>query len=454
MNNTNSSESGGENDQHIVDIADMIEAQSIGRFRVLVMIWCALVVLLDGFDAQMVAYLGPAIATDLQLGRNELGLIFSAGLAGIMAGYLLVGPLADQLGRKTIILVSVGLFGLFTLLAASAGTATELISYRFIAGIGLGGAMPNALALTDEYCPRKRRATLVIIMFSGFSVGSILAGSVAIGLISHLGWRSVLIVGGVLPLLGLPFLASQLPESLLFLVAKNKPLGRIEELVRRIDPDQAARGARYATADVESSGIPAVQLFRSGRWMGTLLLWIVFLMNLMVIYFLQNWLPTVFTDSGFSNETAIFVTTLIFVGAILAGILSGPLMDRYGPYVVLVRLLAAATVLVPAIGLTGSSIVVAITTTFSAGFCAAGAQKCINALAVIFYPTEIRATGVGWALGIGRVGSIVGTSIGGWLLSNHVAVSGIFLFAGIPMLIATIAMFAMGFFYRDKALAA
>jgi MFS transporter, AAHS family, 4-hydroxybenzoate transporter len=190
-----------------------------------------------------------------------------------------------------------------------------------------------------------------------------------------------------------------------------------------------------------------MQLFQGGRGVGTVLLWIVFFMNLLDFYFLQSWLPTVLTDSGLATETAVLVSTLVSVGGIVCGILSGPLMDRFGSYFVLAGLYAMGTVFVALVGTTTSSLGAIVAVTFAAGFCVSGAQKSVNAAAVVFYPAAVRTTGVGWALGIGRLGSIVGPLAGGWLMSRGWSNAGIFQLMAIPMLCAAVVIFSMGLRY-------
>jgi MFS transporter, AAHS family, 4-hydroxybenzoate transporter len=435
----------------VIDVPAFIDSRKIGRFQILVAALCAMVVLLDGLNTQVIGYLGPVLSKDWNLSRAALGPIFSASLAGLMIGLLVIGPLSDQIGRKLAIVLSTVLFGCFTLLTAAAHGVPDLFFYRLMAGIGLGGALPNALALTGEYCPARRRATLVVIMFCGFSLGSILGGGLTAALVSRFGWRPVFLAGGALPLLLVPILIAMLPESLPFLVAKEAKREQILRLLRRIDPTfSAPPDVRFVTAEPSATGMPVAQLFHSGRAVGTLLLWLVFFLNLLVFFFLQNWLPTVLADSGLATETAILVSTLISVGGIAAGVLSGPLMDRFGPYPVLAVLYLCGTVFVALIGRTPTSLPAIIAITLGAGFSVSGGQKSVNALAVIFYPTAVRSTGVGWALGVGRIGSIIGPLLGGWLMARGWSNVNIFEFASLPMLCAALVVSAMGLRYGSN----
>ncbi len=437
------------NSEATIDIGSFFDARPLGRLQLLVMVLCGLVVLFDGLDTQVIGYLGPALSSEWDISRDRLGPVFSASLVGLMVGLLLVGMISDRFGRRITIIVSVVLFSICTLLTAFAQGVGDLVIYRFLAGIGLGGAMPNALALTGEYCPRRMRATLVIIMFCGFSLGSILGGLISAALLSSLGWRAVFITGGVLPLLLVPFLIAWLPESLQYLVNRPGQESRIRTILRRIDSgipglDKAA----FSGQEQKGEGVPVADLFAQGRGAGTLMLWFIFFMNLMVFYFLQNWLPTIFSDAGLPIERAVLMTTLISVGGIVAGLITGPLMDRFDAYRVLAVLYLLGTLFVALIGFVAPALLALAT--FGAGFCVSGAQKSINALAVIYYPTRMRSTGVGWALGIGRFGSILGPVVGGWLLAIGWSSASLFRLAAVPMLLAAAFIFIMGLNYGGR----
>ncbi|MEI7950436.1 MAG: MFS transporter [Gammaproteobacteria bacterium] len=434
------------------DVATFIDSQPLSRLQYLVIILCGLVVLLDGLDTQVIGYLGPALSAEWNIPRAQLGPVFSASQVGLVAGLLVIGAISDRIGRRLSIIVSVVLFGFFTLLTAFAQGVTDLMVYRLLAGIGLGGAMPNALALTGEYCPKRLRATLVIIMFCGFSLGSIVGGVIAATLLDSLGWRAVFLIGAILPMLLLPVLIVKLPESLQFLLlASGSRAPRVRRalgILQKINPQLA--GSVELQVQLEPvAKVPVTDLFSAGRTRGTLMLWVVFFMNLMVFYFLQSWLPTLFADTGLSQQSAVLMSTLISVGGIVAGIVSGPLMDRYNAYKVMALLYLGGSLLVAAIGVAGPAALAWVT--FGAGFCVSGGQKSINALAVIFYPTQMRSTGVGWALGIGRFGSILGPVLAGGLLSWGWTTASLLQLAALPMLLAALMIYVMGLYYSSHA---
>src|SRR6266576_965633 len=412
-----------------IDVAEFIDRQPVGGFQIRLLLTCAAVLFLDGFDTQAIGYVAPALAREWGLSKAELGPVFSAGLFGLMIGALLFGPLADRVGRKKIIIFSTLAFGIGTLATSLIQDVTTLLAIRFLTGLGLGGAMPNAVAMTSEFSPHRRRATMVMIMFCGFSVGAALGGLLAAALIPQFGWRSVFVVGGAAPLLLVPILAQRLPESVRFLALTGRAHERVAELLGFISPKAAfAPATQFVVHEPDLAGIPVRHLFRSGRTLVTLLLWVVFFMSLLDLYFLSNWLPTVLNDLGASVSEAAAIGSMLQVGGVVGTFALGSIIDRFS-FRALALVYFAAVFAVGAIGQLGHSVVFVTMAIFAAGFCIVGGQIAANALAATFYPTSVRATGVGWALGIGRVGSIVGPLIGGALLIAKCSPGSVFMAA-------------------------
>ena len=426
-----------------IDLVDFIDRQPVGGFQIKLLLICAGVLFLDGFDTQAIGYVAPAIAKEWQLGKGALGPVFSAGLFGLMIGALVFGPLADRVGRKRIIIFSTVAFGIGAFATAFAQDITTLLVIRFLTGLGLGGAMPNAIALTAEYNPHRRRATMVMIMFCGFSVGAALGGLLAADLIPRFGWRSVFIVGGIAPLLIVPALAWRLPESVRFLAAAGRAPECVAELLKRISPNTVfAPNARFVVHEAHLAGIPVVHLFREGRAAVTLLLWVVFFMSLLDLYFLASWLPTVINDLGASVSLAVVIGSLLQVGGVVATFALGGVIDRFS-FRALAVVYFGAVFSVGAIGQFGHSALLVSIAVFAAGFCVVGGQIAANALTAGFYPTSVRATGVGWALGIGRIGSIVGPLVGGVLLAEKWSASAVFIAAAAAAFCAALAALAL-----------
>src|SRR6202163_3282131 len=246
-----------------VDVAEFIDQQPVGGFQFRLLLTCAAVLFLDGFDTQAIGYVAPALAKEWGLTKGALGPVFSAGLFGLMIGALLFGPLADRVGRKKIIILSTLAFGIGALVTAFVQDVNTLLAIRFLTGLGLGGAMPNAIAMTSEFNPRRRRATMVMIMFCGFSVGAALGGLLAAALIPQFGWRSVFVVGGVAPLLLVPILALRLPESVRFLALTGRANERVAQLLGFISPRASLRPAtQFVVHEPALAGMPVQHLFR------------------------------------------------------------------------------------------------------------------------------------------------------------------------------------------------
>jgi AAHS family 4-hydroxybenzoate transporter-like MFS transporter len=426
-----------------VDVADFIEQQPVGRFQIGLLLTCAAVLFLDGFDTQAIGYVAPVLAKEWGLTKGALGPVFSAGLFGLMIGALIFGPLADRIGRKKIIILSSLAFGIGTLATAFITEVNTLLVIRFLTGLGLGGAMPNAVAMTSEFSPHRRRATMVMVMFCGFSVGAALGGLLAAALIPQFGWRSVFVVGGLAPLLLVPILLLRLPESVRFLALTGRAHERVAQLLGLINPKVTfAPGTQFIVHEPELAGIPVLHLFRDGRTPVTLLLWVVFFMSLLVLYFLSNWLPTVLNDLGASVSEAAAIGSMLQVGGVVGTFALGSIIDRFS-FRALALVYFVAVFAVGAIGQLGHSVVFVTLAIFATGFCIVGGQIAANALAATYYPTSVRATGVGWALGIGRVGSIVGPLVGGALLTAKWSTGSVFIAAATAALCAALAAFAL-----------
>lgn len=421
-----------------VDATRLIDDRPIGRFQIATIVLCALVVFVEGFDAQAIAYVAPSISRDWQLERGALGPVFAAGLLGIMLGSLFIAPLADRLGRRRIILASTVIFGLLTLVTPLASDATGLLVLRFLTGFGLGGAMPNAISLTSEYSPARRRAFLVMLMFGGFSLGSALGGFAAAYLIPHYGWRAVFVLGGVMPLALLPLLIAKLPESLRFLAASGKDADGATALLRRLDP-AASPNARVVVLETAVTRGSVAELFHDGRAKVTLLLWVVFFMSLLDLYLIVNWLPTTLTAAGTSIGQAAITGSIFQLGGMVGTIVIGLLSDRVGAARMLTLAYIFAAFCIGMIAITHGGSTATLIAVAGAGFGVVGGQIGANALSATFYPTTIRSTGVGWALGIGRIGSIVGPLVGGVLLALDMPPQQLFLISVVPVLIAAVA---------------
>ncbi len=420
-----------------LDIAALIDARPVSRFQIGVLVLLGASVVIDGFDAQAMGFVAPAIIRGWGIDRAALGPVFGASLIGMLIGSLLLSPLADRIGRRPVLVGSTVFFGLCMLATPLATSIGTLFAVRLATGLGLGGIMANAMALAGEYSPRRRRVSLMMWVSCGFTAGAMLGGVVAAALIPRWGWGSVFHVGGTIPLVIAAAMLRWLPESMQFLVLRGRRLDHVHRWLDRIAPGTAGVAGREPfVAEDRGDGALVRELFRGGRTATTLLLWAINFMNLLNLYFLSSWLPTLVTSSGYDLPTAVLVGTVLQFGGVVGTIAMGPIIDRAGFYRVLIPAFAIATVAVFAIGRPGMSLTLLFVVVFAAGVCVVGGQPAINALAATLYPTTVRSTGVGWSLGIGRAGSIVGPIVAGQLIGWHWSNAELFVAAAVPALLS------------------
>lgn len=419
-----------------MDLADWIDSRPVSRFQVAIVVICGLAVMLDGFDAQIIGFIAPAILQDWHIPPASLASVFSAGLVGIFVGCLCLAPLADWRGRRVVMVASVLVFATASLATAWAQSLDQLVLLRFATGIGLGACMPNAVALTAEYAPQRVRGRLTTWMFTGFSLGAFVGGMLVARFVPTQGWRTMFVVGGVLPLVLLVAMALVLPESVRHMAARGWSAARIGAVLRRMDPAaHFPSGTRFVVNEARHSGFTVLHLFREGRAASTLLLWCMFFLMLLDVFLLASWTPTVLHADGLSVSAAVVATAVQQAGSVVATIFLGPLFDRFGFYRCLTPVLLGAGVAVAVMGSGGNSLWVIDSAAFFAGAGIMGGQTCMIVVAGAYYPTFIRATGAGWGLGIGRLGAIAGPLLGAWMLAAHWTPQQIFTGAAVPVMI-------------------
>lgn len=419
-----------------IDVSEAVDTARMGGLQITAFVLCAIVSMLDGFDTQSIAFVAPAIAESWGIAGNAFGPVFSAGLVGLMVGQVIFGLMSDRFGRRLVIITSTLLFGALTFATGLAQDWTSLLVLRFLAGIGLGGAIPNVMALTSEFAPKRYRATMIALVFAGFPLGAVLGGYLSIWIIPAYGWQGVFFAGGVAPIaLGL-LLAVMLPESPKFLATARDGQARLAKVMRRIAPT-APEGAVFVIREPEIGALPLFELFRNGRAAKTLTLWVIFFMSLLVIYFLLSWLPLLLKQRGLSLEGAISAAVALNLGGAVGGVILGRFVDRFDPFVVLASAYAIGAACVVAIGLTADQPGALAVVLIGAGFCSVGAQTALCAFTSSLYPTSMRSTGLGSALAIGRVGSVIGPVAGGALLAAGWSVESLFAAVAVPAVVST-----------------
>jgi len=401
-----------------LDVQRFINAQPLSAYQWRVVLLCFLIVFLDGLDTAAMGFIAPALTQEWGIDRASLGPVMSAALIGMVFGALGSGPLADRFGRKLVLVGAVFLFGLFSLFSAFSANVDQLLVLRFLTGLGLGAAMPNATTLLSEYTPERLKSLLVTSMFCGFNLGMAGGGFVSAKLIPAFGWHSLLLIGGLLPLLLTLVLLLWLPESARYLVVRNKGDERVRRVLAPIAPSEVAVARGFSVPEQQT--VQSRNVFRvifSGTYSaGTLLLWLTYFMGLVIVYLLTSWLPTLLRDSGASLEQAASIGALFQLGGVLSAVGVGWAMDRFDPHRVIGVFYLLAGVFAWLVGQSLGQMTLLATLVLVAGMCINGAQSAMPSLAARFYPTQGRATGVSWMLGIGRFGAILGAWIGATLL--------------------------------------
>jgi AAHS family 4-hydroxybenzoate transporter-like MFS transporter len=380
-----------------------------------------------------------------------MGPVFAAANFGVLLGSLVFSMIADKIGRRPVIVWSTLFFSVMTIATAYAQNLEQLLWLRFIAGIGLGCIIPNATALVGEFSPKASRVTLMMCITVGFTAGAAIGGFVAAWLIPAFGWRAVFIFGGIVPLVIGLIMMWGLPESLQFLAVRKRRLDQLARWLKALAPSlRIDASTQYVTNETSRGGVPFWHLFREGRAAFTALLWIVNFMNILMLYSLSNWLPTLVTGMGYDQQTAVLVGTLLQVGGTIGTFGLAWVIARRGFVPVLTATFALAVVSIALIGQPGISLTLLSIVVFIAGWCVVGGQPGLNALSATYYPTYLRATGVGAGLGIGRIGAILGPYIGGVLIGRQWGSEELFYAAAIPALISTVVMLFMRGVYKES----
>lgn len=425
-----------------IDVNDVIDNATFNKFHWKVLFWCTLIIIFDGYDLVIYGVVLPILMDQWNLNPYVAGLLGSSALFGMMFGAMGFGMLSDRLGRKKVIITCVVLFSVTTVINGFATTPWQFGILRFIAGLGIGGVMPNVVSLMSEYSPARRRSTLVALMFSGYAVGGMMSAGLGIWIVPNYGWEIMFYLAAV-PMLMLPFMLKFLPESVAFLMAQKRE-GEARDILTQVAPlkhinEQDVLGVPPTT----DSKAPVLELFRDGRAMSTMMFWVAFFCCLLMVYALGSWLPKLMSNAGYALSSSLMFLMVLNVGAIIGAVGGGWLADRLSLRSVLVSFFILGSGSLVLLGYESPMwflyILVGI-----AGATTIGSQILLYAYVAQYYPTSIRSTGLGWASGIGRNGAIVGPLLGGALLAMALPHQMNFLALAVPGAIATVAIALVG----------
>ena len=422
-----------------VDVHKLSDEATFNSFHRVVLFWCALIIIFDGYDLAVAGIALPSIMKEMGVDPTSAGFMVSSALFGMMFGAIFLGTIADKIGRRWAIAICILLFSVFTSAAGFTHDPVTFSVLRFFAGLGIGGVMPNVVAQMTEYSPRRIRTTLTTLMFSGYSVGGMLAALLGKGLIETYGWSSVFIAAGV-PVLLIPFILKSIPESMPFLIKENR-LDELKKIVTRMEPSYAGHtGDRFALpSEDQADNAPIRHLFQEGRGFSTVMFWITFFMCLFMVYALSSWLTKLMASAGYSLGSALTFVLVLNFGAMIGAIGGGWLADRFHIKYVLIGMYALAAVSITLLGYKVSTEMLFVLVGL-AGASTIGTQIVTYAYAGQFYPMAVRSTGIGWASGVGRSGAILAPIVIGTLVGMALPLQQNFLAIAIPAVIATLAV--------------
>lgn len=423
-----------------ININTLIDEAKFTPFHWGVLFWCLMIIIFDGYDLVIYGVALPLLMQEWALSAVQAGLLASTALFGMMFGAMTFGTLSDKLGRKKTIMICVAIFSGFTFLGAFASNPVEFGILRFLAGLGIGGVMPNVVALMTEYAPKRIRSTLVALMFSGYAIGGMTSALLGAWLVPEFGWKIMFYIA-IIPLVALPLIWKFLPESLMYLTNK-KEIEQTRSIVQKISPSQQLNGDTEFVLNEVTKGdeAPVKALFQQGRMFSTFMFWIAFFMCLLMVYALGSWLPKLMIQAGYSLGASMIFLFALNIGGMIGAIGGGALADRFHIKKVLTIMFICGAAALILLGFNSPQIVL-YTLIAVAGAATIGSQILLYTFVAQYYPSTVRSTGMGWASGIGRIGAIVGPVLTGALLTMNLPHQMNFFVIAIPGVIAALAIF-------------
>ena len=427
----------------VVQVSRLLDQRGLSSFHYNLIFWCVLLSLIDGYDIAAIAFAAPHLVREWALKPGALGPVFSASLVGILFGSAFFGWVGDRYGRKVALIASNLVFGVFTLAAAWSSNLDQMFWLRLFAGLGIGGVIPNVVAINTESAPRKLRATLGLIGVGFVPLGGAIPGLVAATLVPAHGWQILFTIGGIVPIVLALIGLFTLPESIKYMALHESQRAKMVKAIAAIDPDfKVPANAQFVIEDEQQfPGFNPVYLFRQGLWLITPLLWLLFALNLMGYFFLLSWTPTLMAVLKLPPSVGALAGAMIQVGGTVGSLLLARWVERHRFFAIAIMFVAAVPV-VASIGFAGQSSTTALAiATFFAGFCVLGIQTGINVAGALIYPTSLRANGSGWELGIGRIGSIIGPLVGALFVG--LPVEKLYMWSALPFAVGAVVCFSI-----------
>jgi AAHS family 4-hydroxybenzoate transporter-like MFS transporter len=430
-------------DNPAIEVSRLLDERGFGRFQIRMLIWTIILGMIDGYDIGAIAFAAPHLVRDWHLQASDLKWVLTASNIGVLFGSQLMGFVGDRYGRKTALIVSNLVFGVLTFAAAYSTDLTQMFWLRFFAGFGIGGVIPNIVAINAESAPRRLRATIAIIAVGFVPAGGALAGFVSAALIPHYGWPVLFYIGGIIPVIAALGGTIGLPESIKYMALHNGGRRKMAKLIAAIRPGfEVPANARFVIEDEQQApSSNPIYLFRNGLWLITPLLWLLFALNLMGYFFLISWTPTLLASAKLPQATAALAGAALQIGGTIGALVLCWWLQRHRFFAIAILFVLAVPV-VASIGYAGlTSAAALLAATFLGGFLVLGIQSGINVSGALVYPTSLRANGSGWELGIGRLGSIIGPLLGALFVG--LAVEKLYIWSALPFAAGAIVCFAI-----------
>ena len=427
----------------VVQVSRLLDQRGLSSFHYKLIFWCVLLSLIDGYDIAAIAFAAPHLVREWGLKPGQLGPVFSASLVGILFGSALFGWIGDRYGRKVALIFSNLLFGVFTFAAAYAANLDQLFWLRLLAGLGIGGVIPNIVAINTESAPRKYKATLALLAVGFVPIGGAIPGVVAATLVPAHGWQILFTIGGIVPIVLAVLGLFTLPESIKFMALHESQRAKMEKTIASLDPSfKVPPNATFIIEDEQQfPGFNPVYLFRQGLWLITPLLWLLFALNLMGYFFLLSWTPTLMAVLKLPPSVGALAGAMIQIGGTVGSLAMARWFERRRFFAIAIVFVIAVPI-VASIGYAGTTSTTALAiATFFAGFCVLGIQTGINVAGALVYPTSLRANGSGWQLGIGRIGSIIGPLVGALFVG--LPVEQLYMWSALPFALGAVVCFAI-----------
>jgi benzoate transport len=432
------------------DLATALEHQEMTPFQISAVGICMILNAIDGFDVLAISFAAPALAKEWALAPGELGILFSSGLAGMTFGSLLIAPLADRIGRRAMILASLITVTLGMFLSAAARTPVELAVLRTVTGLGIGAMLPSLATIVAEFSSLRRRELAVSTMSTGYPIGATLGGMAAVFLVGGFGWRGIFVFGGLISLAILPIVAWRLPESLAFLVSR-RPTGALEKtnrLLRRVGIQEVDR---LPEREVSRARTRFLDVVHGRLGIQSAALWTAFFCVMLSFYFVLSWTPKLLVDAGLRAEQGISGGVLLNVGGIAGALVLGLLAARVGKFRIVALAMVAGALSVAIFGYFAEGVVLAMILALFVGYFLFASLVGLYAILPSIYPAEVRNTGAGLSVGVGRIGAIVSPYVAGILLERGWSNSSTYVVFAMPLLAAGVATFLLGRMQQSSA---